>query len=155
MQELQRDDGIVLPSMAFPLSDMSRNGSLDEVQEKLEEHCMNNPDTWGKAIKEYGDDHFGEGIDRCLEQMDILRRNRDWRDSDNVFAVVLANLKHAAFDNDEENGQEEVIEVNGDDNSGSAKTPRKPKATPSVTYHTVQRGGKRTLMKMNNALCRY
>ena len=140
MQDLQRDDGIVLPSMAFPVG-ASRNGSLEEVREKLEKHCENNPDTWGKAVLEYGDDHFGQGIDQCIDHMDFLRRDHNWRNSENVFAVVLASLKHAAFNNDgEEEDDNEIIMVDGV-TSDSAMARRNPNGTTSTTYHTVQRGG--------------
>lgn len=148
MQELQRDDGIVLPSVSFPLNDASGNGSLDEVQEKLEEHCANFPETWGIAIREYGDDHFGDGIDRCLHHMDVLRKHKDWKDSDNVFALVLANLKHAALDNDEENNgkdESEIIEVD-DVTSSSVMARRSKNSTPNrcgsrTTTYQVKRGG--------------
>ncbi len=140
MQELQRDDGIVLPSMAFPVG-ASRNGSLDEVQEALERHCEENPDTWGKAVKEYGDDHFGDGIERCLRHMDHLRGDNNWRDSENVFAVVLANLKHAAFDDDEEDGSEmEVIRVDGIERD-STMAQRNANGTSTTKYHTVHQSG--------------
>ena len=148
MQELQRDDGIVLPSVSFSLNDASDNGSLDEVQEKLEEHCANFPETWGIAIREYGDAHFGDGIDRCLDHMDVLRTHPSWKDSDNVFALVLANLKHAAFDTDEENSGEdesEIIEVDDVARNSSAMARRGKKSSPKrggrKTTYQVKRGG--------------
>jgi hypothetical protein len=148
MQELQRDDGIVLPSVSFSLHDASGNGSLCEVQEMLEEHCANFPETWGIAIREYGDDHFGDGIDRCLDHMDVLRTHPNWKDSDNVFALVLANLKHAAFDNDEKNSGEEEIEIIevGDIASSSSPMARRGKKSSTEiggrkTTHQVKRGG--------------
>jgi hypothetical protein len=139
----------VLPSVAFPLSDADQNGSLDEVQEKLEDHCANFPETWGAAVRAYGDDHFGDGIDRCLHHMDLLRTHRDWRDSDNVFAVVLANLKHAAFNGEEENNEDpenELIMVGGDPGASSmvrrgSNSTQHRSGTNRATYHTVQRGG--------------
>ncbi len=138
MQELQRDDGIVLPSMAFPVGD---NGSLDEVKEALENHCIENPDTWGKAMKAYGDGHFEDGIERCLQHMDHLRGDRNWRESDNVFAVVLANLKHAAFDDSEgEDSEMEVIRVDGIEKD-SAMAGRNANGSSITKYHAVRQGG--------------
>ncbi len=138
MQELQRDDGIVLPSMAFPVGD---SGSLDEVKEALENHCIENPDTWGKAVKAYGDDNFEDGIERCLQHMDHLRGDRNWRESDNVFAVVLANLKHAAFDDSEgEDSEMEVIRVDGVEKD-SAMAGRNANGSSITTYHAVRQGG--------------
>ena len=148
MQELQRDDGIVLPSVAFDLDD----GDLEEVQRRLEEHCAEFPDTWGTAIREYGDDHFGDGIDRCLQHMDALRTHKDWKHSDNVFAVVLANLKHAAFDNDEDEfapgggDDDEVIVINGNASSPARQRTHRSGRHGTTTngeaaYHTVRAGG--------------
>ena len=146
MQELQRDDGIVLPSMAFPV-DNSGEGSLDKVQEALERHCEENPHTWGKAVKEYGDDQFEDGIERCLSHMDHLRGDKNWRDSENVFAVVLASLKHAAFEDDEDDNSEmEVIRVDGiEKDSAMARRMglelRNAKEKSTTTYHTVHQRG--------------
>jgi len=149
MQGLQRDDGIVLPSVAFDLDDDGTAGSLEDVQRRLEEHCADFPETWGMAVREYGDDHFGDGIDRCLQHMDALRTHRDWKDSDHVFAVVLANLKHAAFDADADapGSSDDVIVIDGDySNPDRRQTTRSgvhggAAAANGAAYHTVRAGG--------------
>ena len=58
-----------------------------------------------KAVLEYSDDSddISDGIDKCLRHFDLLRTHRDWKDYDNVFAVVLTNLKHAAYTGGENN----------------------------------------------------
>ena len=38
-----------------------------------------------------------------MRHFDLLRTHRDWKDYDNVFAVVLTNLKHAAYTGEENN----------------------------------------------------
>ena len=38
-----------------------------------------------------------------MRHFDLLRTHRDWKDYDNVFAVVLTNLKHAAYTGGENN----------------------------------------------------
>ena len=84
--------------------------------------CQQEPLVWGKAIREYGDSEESqndntadvlEGIDNCLRQFEVLLNHRDWKEYENVFAVVLTNLKHAAYDGGEgENNNNEVILIN-------------------------------------------
>ena len=68
-----------------------------------------------KAVLEYSDDSddISDGIDKCLRHFDLLRTHRDWKDYDNVFAVVLTNLKHAAY-----TGEENNSDGSNNDNSG-------------------------------------
>ena len=81
--------------------------------------------------------------------MKFLQTKKEWRDSDNVFAVVFTNLKHAAFDGDKKKNNEtkiETIEIEGT-TSNPAMAQRNRNSTeknddgPTTTYHTVQRGG--------------
>ncbi|VEU40101.1 unnamed protein product [Pseudo-nitzschia multistriata] len=160
MQELQRDDGIVLPSVGWTLdADGERARGADsenefvfeigDLETKLEAMCDKHPRTWGRAVREYGGYHRKDGIDQCLQHMDVLLSHRDWRDCDNVFCVVLTNLKHAAFDQgagDDDHEQNEAVTIEIEDHgspvrarrNGSGREAPGPRA---IAYHEVQRGG--------------
>lgn len=96
MEGLQREEGIVLPSRDWKLTD-----SMETIKQELELICEREPFVWGKAVANYGDSNdLHDGIDKCLRHFELLRTHRDWKDCDNVFAVVLTDLKHAANDAD-------------------------------------------------------
>jgi len=156
MQDLQRDDGIVLPSMGWA---QAEDDDVDAMEERLSEMCDNHPTTWGRAIREYGEQSRTDGIDRCLEQLQILVAHRDWRESPNVFSVVLTNLKHAAHehgdsaDGDESSDSDDredhlTIAVGGVGSPVRARRNGNPKGSGNgngngnaVVYHEVRANG--------------
>jgi len=154
MQELQREDGIVLPSVDWALNDDDddEHFEIGDTETKLRAMCERFPKTWGRAVREYGDFNLQNGIDQSLRHMDILLTHKDWRDCENVFAVVLTNLKHAAFDDNNNNNRDDgnvVIEVGGNGaavrarrhNQVSAVAAQEHEQRQTIVYHEVQDGG--------------
>eukprot|EP00536_Pseudo-nitzschia_multiseries_P015150 jgi/Psemu1/41456/gm1.41456_g len=156
MQDLQRDDGIVLPSAGWV---QTADDDVDALEDHLIETCDNHPTTWGRAVREYGEGSRTDGIDRCLEHLRVLVAHRDWRNSPNVFSVVLTNLKHEALESESSNGLDgDGNESGGGDNDhltiavGGVGSPVGPRRRTSqqhgdnhnhnaIVYHEVREHG--------------
>lgn len=94
MEILQKEEGPVLPSKEFNIS--------DDLEKSIRKLAKEQPKTWGLAIEEYGFvEGRGEyaleyGIQNCLAHFDAMTKASTWKKCDNVFTVVLTKLRHAA-----------------------------------------------------------
>ena len=86
MEELQKPEGVVLPSMFF-------NGN-ENIYHVLQTQCFNFPHTWAVAFREYGEGTVESGLERIVKHINCTMIDQVWQQYDHVFTTLITKLRH-------------------------------------------------------------
>ena len=102
MEDLQQKDGAVFPSFQCPIE--------EDLEHALKEKCRKQPRKWGKPLTQYGDNDLQMGIESLLKHFEDMRTGV-WRQYDNVFTVLLTDLRHTSLTEHDEEVEDSLNEV--------------------------------------------
>lgn len=113
MKDLQKD------APCFPHVTFSKSADLSGG---LESKCTKERDTWGEAIAMYGDGDQLEGIDRIQLHFNEMKNGADWKNSSDVFTIILTKLRQKGHSNKQDDlemdGLYEIIDHEDEDDVG-------------------------------------